>query len=57
MGSPVFVKKWCDWRLWRSRKPFVFSSFAGVAVLGGTIFANHFHGQKYRLLSPVYRPD
>ncbi|CAM2147801.1 hypothetical protein PT2222_10295 [Paraburkholderia tropica] len=34
-----------------------FSSAAGVAVLGGSIFADHFYGQKYRLLSPVYRPD
>ncbi|WP_156992179.1 hypothetical protein [Paraburkholderia oxyphila] len=37
--SCLFVKK-DDWRLWRSRKPFVISSFAGVAVLGG----NHLCG-------------
>jgi hypothetical protein len=45
MGSPVFVKKGV-WRLWRSRKALDFSSFAGVAVLGGSIFADHFCGQK-----------
>jgi len=45
MGSPVFVKKGCR-AAEALAQSFVFSSFAGVAVLGGSIFADHFYGQK-----------